>query len=498
MSRIAIRPRLETRLFLPAFMLAVLPVSLAVADWPQWRGPERNGYVPSGPLVEQLPPQGLSPLWELDSLPGGNSGGWSSPVITGDRVYAYSHSKTKNPEADNLGPAKYPWLPPEKRTGMTDEEYEEYEVKRRDENELRAKAYLFDERLVCLDLATGDVIWDRNHQSKYTRFTHSGTPCVADGRVFVLGAERTAYCYDAKSGEEIWSRRLPGDFRDEYFASSFTVVGDVALVCCGPLTAIDVRSGKVLWQGDEPHEYQSHSSPAIWDANGTPVAITNAGRGRTKAYRVSDGKQLWVLESGAAQSTPIVAGDLLLTYGGSRKSGLTAFQLNPTQPQKSPEQYWQFRGAADSGSTPVVRGDSVFVQGEKRLAKVRLSDGKTMWQTTLRISNPRYTSLIAAGDQLFFGWEGLLAIDADSDRFQTLYDAEIDSEGVLIAGDDLRKKLNLSEVSAAEGGQAKAEKLWQKNAVQSGPLACATPAVSDGRMVVRLRNGLVCFDLRRQ
>ncbi len=474
-----------------AGVCCLLLTAAASADWPQWRGPDRTGYVASGPLAESLPPEGLQPVWKFDSLFGGNSGGWSSPVISGGRVFVYSHTKEKN-EASDLEPKKYPWLPPEKRTTMTEEEYAEYEVKRRNEDERRAKAYRFEQRLVCLDLNTGEVIWDKTTEGTYSRFVQSGTPCLADGRVYVLGPGRIAYCHDAATGDILWRQRLPGDFRDEFFASSFVVVGKTALVACGPLFALNTEDGQVLWSGDEQPSYNSHSSPVVWQAGDTPIAICNTAGGRTQAYRVADGKQLWELKAGTGQSTPIVAGDLLLTYGSSRKSGLTAFRMFAQSPEKAPEQAWQFRGAADSGSTPVLRGEAVFVQGDKRVAKVNLSDGKTLWQTTLRISNPRYTSLIAAGDQVFYAWEGLLAFAAEADKFQQIYDAEIDSEGRLISGDDLRSKLQLEKL---EGGEA--EKVWQQKAIQSGPLACSTPAVSAGRMVIRLRNALICYDLRK-
>lgn len=468
----------------------------ALADWPQWRGPERTGFVETEQLLSSLPAQGVQPLWKLDSFPGGNNGGWSSPVISGGRVYVYAHTKQKNAGSDG-GQRKYPWLPPEKRVGMTDQEYAEYEINRRDEDERISQAFRYDERMVCLDLETGEPIWERSSRSAYTRFTHSGTPCVADGRVFVLGAARTARCYDAASGEILWSRQLPGDFRDEFFASSFIVDGQTAMVACGPLVALDVNDGQIRWQGDAPLDYQSHSSPAVWRAGDVSVAIANTRGGRTQAYRVADGEKLWEIESGASQASPIVAGDRLLVFGSSRKTGLKAYQLSAAAAGKEPEMIWQFQGAADSGSTPVVRGDAVFVQGQKRVAKVRLADGARLWQTMLQASNPRYTSLIAAGDQLIFGWEGLLSIKADGDEFQQLYDAKVDSDGTLIETDDLRAKLKLSQLEAEENGLSKAEKLWQQRAIKSGPLACATPAVSDGRLVVRLRNAVVCFDLRQ-
>ncbi|QDT11711.1 PQQ-binding-like beta-propeller repeat protein [Planctomycetes bacterium K23_9] len=466
------------------------------ADWPQWRGPQRTGYVDAGPLRTELPTEGLEPVWKFDSLAGGTSGGWSSPVVVGDRVFVYAHTKVKNSDAD-LGEAKFPWLSPDKRT-MSDAEYQEYETKRRDENERRAKAYSFSQRLLCLSLSSGEVVWDKIEETVYTRFTQSSTPCVAGGKVFLLTPARTAKCYDASTGEVLWSQPLPGKFRDEFFASSFVVDGDTAIVCCGPVFALSTDDGHVLWTGDTDAEYQSHSSPLIWKAKQGSVVIANTSGGRTQAYRAKDGSKLWEIKTGVGSSTPILAGDRLLTYGSSRKSGLTAYTLDASQIEKTPSQVWQFQRAADSGTTPVVRGDEVFVQGEKRVAKINLNDGKAVWQTTLRISTPKYTSLIGAGEQLFFGWEGILAIDANGDKFSQLYDAEIDSRGRLIRGEDLRKLLELDKVASEEDGLSKSEALWQREAVKSGPLGCCTPAFSNGHLVVRLRDSLVCYDLRRQ
>lgn len=470
--------------------------SFAIADWPQWRGPNRSGYAESGPLRTDLPEEGLSPVWKIDSFAGGTSGGWSSPVISGNRVFVYSHTKDKKGDAE-LGKAKYPWLAPEKRTGMTDEEYREYEVKRRDENERRAKSYEFSQRLICIDLESGETVWDRKAETVYTRFTQSSTPCVADNKVLVLTPARTAICYDADTGDTIWQKSIPGAFRDEFFSSSFAVVGDTALVSCGPLVAFDLATGDIRWMGSGATDYQSHSSPVIWDSESGSIAITNHSGGVTQAYRITDGQRLWEMKTGAGSSTPIVADDTLLTYGSSRKSGLTAYQLNAKAPAEQPTQKWQFQRAADSGSTPVVRGEYVFVQGEKRVAKVRLEDGKSIWQTTLKISTPKYTSMISAGDQVFYSWEGLLSFNAESDRFQKIYDAEIDTKGQLIQADDLRRLLKYDEISAEEDGLAKAEKLWQKEAIKSGPLGCTTPAFSNGHLVLRLKNAVVCYDLKK-
>ena len=142
-------------------------VSQSLADWPQWRGPDRLGSISAGPLVKTLPPEGLQPEWKFESIPGGGSGGWGSPVISNGRVFLFAHTREKT---GDLGQKKYPWLSPEKRVGMTDEEYEQYEIKRREEDERRAAAFKFDQRLVCLDLDSGEVIWEQTTPGAYARF----------------------------------------------------------------------------------------------------------------------------------------------------------------------------------------------------------------------------------------------------------------------------------------------------------------------------------------
>ena len=474
-----------------------LPADSATADWNQWRGPKRTGAVEAPPLLETLPERGLQPLWRFDSLQGGSSGGWGSPVIADGRVYVFAHQKTRR-EGVPLDPPQYPALPPEQRVGMSDQEYREYEDRRREESERRAtQGFRFDERLLCLDLTTGNVVWDRQQPSVYTRFTQSGTPAISDGRVFILAPGRLARCYDASSGELVWETRLPGDFRDEFYCSSFAVDGGTAVVACGPLFALDAADGNVRWQGTAPIDYASHSSPVIWTAGDRSLAIANINGGRTVGYDLRSGEAMWELQTGTGQSSPIVVGNQLIVYGGSRKSGLQSYTLDAADAAGQPPLQWRFQRVADQGSTPAIADQAVFVQGERRVAKVRLSDGDTLWQTNLKVSNPRYTSPIVVGDQLLYAWEGVIAMDAAGDRAETLYHARIDSDGQLIGTEQLRQRLELDQLERTQDGLAEAERLWQREAIRSGPLACATPAFADGLLVVRLRNGLVCYDLRK-
>ena len=81
---------------------------------------------------------------------------------------------------------QFPWLPPDQRVGMSDEQYKEYEIKRRDEDEQRASAFAFREFIFCLDAETGEEVWTSRSDSVYTRFPQSGSPTVLHGKVYIL------------------------------------------------------------------------------------------------------------------------------------------------------------------------------------------------------------------------------------------------------------------------------------------------------------------------
>lgn len=489
--------RIHAQEIIGATMLLALlfaPATPAADQWPQWRGAARTGASTDGPeLRTSLPAEGLEPVWLSEKISGGGSGGWGSPAIAEDRVFIYVPTRTRREDVQ-LPPRKFPGLSAEEREAMSEEDLRAYDEKRREEDLERAKQFRYEEILYCLDLHSGETLWEAKVAGQHARFVPSVTPAVIDGRVFLLGSGRNAHCFDAESGEQVWSQKLPGEFRDEFFQSSFLVADGVAVVLCGRLFGMNSRDGSVLWQSDGPADAQLHSSPVLWrPQEGEPLVICNLPGGKTEAFELRTGKRRWSLDSGAGHSTPVVSGDRLLTYGGSRKQGLRCYRLDTTEP----ELLWMYRRLADPGSSPAVAGDTVYVQGERKLACVDLESGRAHWQTMLALSNPRYASPIVAGGQLLFAWEGLVAAEAAPDGFNLIYQAAVDREGILAEEDDMRRLLEIDQLGQDADGQAEAERRWQQEVVQPGPLACSTPAVADGRLVVRLRNHIACYDLRK-
>ncbi len=475
------------RTLLSALLLLCLSAPLAAGSWPQWRGPNRDGVAPdSPPLVRLGADAALAPAWVSEPLPSEFDGGWGCPIIAGDRVYLYLHSRKRKADV-KLPPPKYPWMPIEK-SGMTPQEYQEYEVKRRDEDEERAKAEVFTETLYCLDATTGKTLWSKPRPSVYSRFVQSSTPVLDDGRIVVQGAGRMVRCMDATTGDLFWETRVPGEYRDEIFPSSFAVAEGVAVALVGHLVGLDMKTGDVLWQGDKSATRGSYSSPVVWMHQGKPLIIANVAGQFTACFEPRTGHELWRVRSMAgSMSTPVITGDRLITYGPSRRSGLRAFELT----REGARELWAYNGMQDQGSSPVVVAGHVYAQGERRLACLDANTGEEKWAAQLTQRSPQFTSLIAADGKVLYACEGLLWFAADATGFRQIADVKLDEQGVIATEATHRNRLKIDEIT----DENEAEKHYRNKVDRHGPVPCSTPAIADGRLYVRLKKGLACYVL---
>ena len=470
-----------------------LPTAVWAQDWNQWRGPNRDGYLPASPaLLNELPPEGISPVWMSENnFPTGGGGGWSSPVVAGERVYLFAHLKNRR-DGVTLPDEKYPKLEDETREKLSKEELDEYEAARREEQQQRReKEFRHIESLVCFNATSGEQLWKSDFESRQTRFAQSASPAVFDGVVFVHGARGKVRAVDAETGKEIWETQLPGEFDDEPHAASVAAADSTVIVVAGRLYGIDARTGKVRWQGeDEIHS--DDASPAIWKHQGEAYVLAHVGN-ETVCVDVKNGKQAWRVESNAGRSTPVVAEDRLITYGNSRKGGVRCFAMST----EKADLLWTNTDVADEGSSPVVVDGHAYVHGDRRLVCISLEDGKTKWRRELDIERPRYTSLIAADNKVIFAAGGLLCFAAQPDRYHLLVNGRINTTGRVASEDYFRDVLKIDELERTAEGQKEAESLWRKEIEGSGPAQCVSPAMADGKIYLRLKNNrLACYDLR--
>ena len=471
-----------------SFFLCFDVTFVYAGDWPQWRGPDRTGVAADSPaLLNALPDKGLKPLWKTEPIPSGREGGWGAPVIASGRVFLFVHARDQKEEVE-LPKRKYPWIPPDKRGHLTEEEYAAYEVNRRDEDEAIGQLYNFREQVYCFDVTTGKTLWKTRSPSTYTRFVQSGTITIQGEAGLILTAARTLRKFSVKDGKELWATRLDGDFRDEFFMSSVGIIHGVALVFAGSLFAVDLETGQVLWQKQEIAN--THSSVAPFQVDEEQLAVVNA-RGKTICLEPKTGGERWRVESAAQLSTPVIAGDRLVTFGRSRKGGLRCFRITA----QTAEPLWTCTSVADPGGSPVVVDDHVYALGERKMICVDLMTGEEKWSEFLKVEKPQYTSLFAADGKLYHAWQGLLAVRATPEKFVQLYNGKMNEDGLLADESWWRKHLKLDELEAA-GDRKKALSLFKNTLTRHGALGCSNAAIADGQVVIRTRDQLISYDLR--
>jgi outer membrane protein assembly factor BamB len=332
---------------------AVSVVSAPAQDWPQWRGPNRDGVV-HGVSVPEKWPAAPTEEWRV---PVGE--GAASPVVAGGSVYVFTREK------DN-------------------------EVVR------------------CLDLQSGKETW---RSEPYPAQFKPGpgdafsigprsTPAVAGGRVFALGISGILSCLDAGTGKLLWRK----DYQPYYNRSGNSpLVADGLCIAhlgtgkAGGLRAFDAATGDVKWCFD--HDNPASSSPILVDLAGERQVVTFT-RSELLGVSFATGKLLWrtrcyhdYFENCV---TPVQYRDLLIASG--RMEPPRAFRLEKGDRGIQARQVWQAKGIPSYMSTPVVAGDWLFGHTDQRMGQLFCLDaktGETLWQAGDRLGS--YATVLNAG-----------------------------------------------------------------------------------------------------
>lgn len=375
----------KTKRWLSILTLFVLAAPGVAADWPQWRGPNRDGVV-HGVTVPEKWPKVLKEEWKASA-----GEGVASPVVVGDRVYLLTRQKAG------------------------------------------------EEVVLCLDLASGKENWKSAYAAPYKlggpAHGYEGprsTPTVAEGRVFTFGISGILSCLDAKTGKVHWRK----DFVEQYprgtapgwgTSASPLVDGGLCIVHVGGpdiggLTAFDARTGDVKWcyDGDGP-------------AYGSPILVNLAGERQVVTLTLNyflgvsaaTGKPLWKLPCREIHSenclTPILYEDLLIFAG--RKEPPRAIRLEKGTAGIAPKEVWKGDGPTLYMSTPVLAGDFLFGLSDREFGQLFCLDaksGKTLWKSAGRMECS--ASILNAGSAwlVLTTRSQLLVVKPGGKEFQTI------------------------------------------------------------------------------
>jgi outer membrane protein assembly factor BamB len=433
---------------LVATSLVVTARGAGNTDWNQWRGPDRNGLAPKGPkLADAWGPSGPVLAWksaeEIVGGPkkGGSFSNYGSPVVAGGKVYLYVH--------DQAGAA---------------------------------------DQIFCLDANTGKTLWKASYAGR-PNGRCSSTPYVGGGKVFAVGSNGM-YCLNAETGKEVWkipsiclaskgdglanqASRLDEEADstgDDGINSSPAIVDGVLVVMAGSgkhlnpgvndpskesgvLKGFDPATGKELWAcpqatSDPNRNGDKSSSVAVWNTDKGPRLITQTGK--LTCVHPKDGSVIW--EDNRQQKspgTPAIVGDVCITAGN-----VSGYRLHA---DKVEELFIKFSG--DRVGSYLLHDGHVFGDFAGAYRCLDLT-GKVLWQKSagFGISSP---------------------VLADGKVFH-------------IVSDKNEKKVKLTMFSATPTMPATFFEV-------SVPAQTFTsPAICDGRLFIRLKDGVACYDLTKE
>jgi outer membrane protein assembly factor BamB len=261
---------MKLRPYPAGFLLCLMSVvpHLGGGDWPQWKGPERDGLSTESGLLDRWPAGGPPELWSITGL----GEGYGAVAVQGDRIFVQG---------------------------------------------TRGR----DSVVVSLNAADGGVIWSR---AIGRRLDHNrgggprGTPTLDGERLYVLSENGDLACLQAGGGGIVWSRNILNDFsgRNPTWLISESPLIDGELVVVAPggpgagIVALDKRTGETVWTSRELSDQAGYSSAVAADIDGirTILAFTAAA---AVGVRASDGKLMWRYERPANRTaniaTPVFA-----------------------------------------------------------------------------------------------------------------------------------------------------------------------------------------------
>ena len=263
----------------PAIVLGIVisqclgPLGLPAADWPQWRGPHRNGISVETGLLAEWPKEGLRLVWQVKDI----GSGYSTPAVAGDRLYLLSNQGTNDEfvQALDAKDGKRVWSQRIGKVGNPDQQ-PNYPAAR--STPTVDGEWLFalgsDGDLVYLERTTGKVRWQKNIRADYGGqpgiWAYSESPLI-DGETLVCtpgGSNATLVALSKKTGDLTWKCVVPDGEQAAYTSALVIEVGGVRqyiqMVQKG-LVGVEAKTGKLLWRYDRT----AKGSPAVIP---TPVA----------------------------------------------------------------------------------------------------------------------------------------------------------------------------------------------------------------------------------
>jgi outer membrane protein assembly factor BamB len=418
-------------------LLGILTASASALadDWPQWRGPNRDGVWREEGILERFPAAGPRVRWRTPI-----GAGFSGPAVAAGRVFLTDRVVDPAAPAD----VKNQWNYRDKTHGV--------------------------ERVLCLEETTGKVLWKHEYPRLYEAAYGWGpraTPTVCGDRVYTLGAMGDLFCFDVATGRIAWQKNFARDFHAEVplygYASAPLVDGDRLIVVVGgqgqTVMALDRHTGQTLWKAGDATD-PGYCAPVIHTFSGKrQLLVWHADA--LAAFEPESGKPLWSIRhnvtGGVAIAPPAIAGNRLAI--ASQYEGVLLLEFRPGEAEPKilwkasagqvPERQWKAAGFNTTMSTVLLRDGHLYgvsLYGEA--CCLNAENGKRVWTTlepTSGGTEPRErwsTLFMVPHGRRAFLWNDhgdLILARLTSERYEELGRAHLLDPDMPAAGSDGRR-----------------------------------------------------------
>jgi outer membrane protein assembly factor BamB len=378
--------------------LLLLACPAFAGDWAHWRGPNHNGVaadkdIPSEFDVAQAGKDNL--LWKAPY------GCRSTPLYMGGRLFFNSH------------------------VGEGEKEQE---------------------RVVCLDAASGELIWEKRFNVWHTDIVSNRvgwTNMVGDpatGNVYCHGTQGLLMCF-SRDGKLLWQHSLGEEFGrvGGYGGRLTSPVVDGNLVIIGiacaawgeyarggfRLIAFDTRTGQIAWWASSGYRVRdtNSSTPIVADIGGQRLVITGGADGGVHAFKVRTGEKVWsylwdpkdpkgdpLFCAGAVNCTPVIKGDhVFIAHGevnpdNAKDQGRVVCLDGSQVVNGKPKMVWQVDGLKIKFASPVLDGDRLILNDDKgTLHCLDTNNGNELWKFKYGKGGNVRNSPVLAGKNLYVG-----------------------------------------------------------------------------------------------
>jgi outer membrane protein assembly factor BamB len=341
----------------PQLAWAASPTVDAAKDWPEWRGPTRDGIA----APDQTPPvewnETNNVLWKAP-IPGAGHG---SPTVVGERIYL--------PTAEPAKPSQ---------------------------------------SLLCFERTTGNLVWQSKVHGgqpaagKNANSTAASSTVACDGRRLFINFLNESAVYTSAvdlDGKLLWQRKVCDYVTHQGFGSSPVLYGSLVLVSAdhrggGVLAGLDQTTGQVVWSVPRP-KIANYTTPALVQANGRAQMVLG-GCNLITSVDPATGKKLWEIEGSTEECVTTAASDGVRVFasGGYPKNHTVSVVADG-----SGKIAWQ-NNVRLYVPSPIIKGGHIFAVLDAGMAVCWKSDtGQELWKE--RLGGDFFSSPVMVGERIY-------------------------------------------------------------------------------------------------